>query len=196
MPDATKDNITRRIFIQETGAIAAGLATAGSVVTRTAAEAAEPGSSFASHWDQANDRVWLGEEYWANPLQDWQVVSGRIECIKAAPNRNVHLLTRQLAEHPGDLQMSVRIGRVGGGPLEDGKGSAGFRIGAIGAGFIMADVHLASYKQAGFPVVAIASRTPAHAKTVELASFNTAHPNLVFPLDRIDWMARIVWASQ
>jgi predicted dehydrogenase len=41
-----------------------------------------------------------------------------------------------------------------------------FRIGAIGAGFIMADVHLASYKQAGFPVVAIASRTPANAKTV------------------------------
>jgi phage repressor protein C with HTH and peptisase S24 domain len=34
------------------------------------------------------------------------------------------------------------------------------------------------------------------AKTVELASFNPAHPNLVFPLDRIDWMARIVWASQ
>ncbi|MGV1014338.1 MAG: S24 family peptidase [Methyloceanibacter sp.] len=33
-------------------------------------------------------------------------------------------------------------------------------------------------------------------KIVELASFNPAHPNLVFPLDRIDWMARIVWASQ
>ena len=41
-----------------------------------------------------------------------------------------------------------------------------FRIGAIGAGFIMADVHLASYKQAGFPVAAIASRTQANAKTV------------------------------
>jgi phage repressor protein C with HTH and peptisase S24 domain len=34
------------------------------------------------------------------------------------------------------------------------------------------------------------------AKTVELASFNPTHANLVFPLDRIDWMARIVWASQ
>ncbi|MGF1625447.1 MAG: Gfo/Idh/MocA family protein [Alphaproteobacteria bacterium] len=34
-----------------------------------------------------------------------------------------------------------------------------YRIGAIGAGFIMADVHLASYAEAGFPVVAIASRT-------------------------------------
>ena len=34
------------------------------------------------------------------------------------------------------------------------------------------------------------------AKTVELASFNPAHANLVFPIERIDWMARIVWASQ
>lgn len=33
-------------------------------------------------------------------------------------------------------------------------------------------------------------------KTVELASFNPTHPNLVFPMDRVDWMARIVWASQ
>jgi phage repressor protein C with HTH and peptisase S24 domain len=34
------------------------------------------------------------------------------------------------------------------------------------------------------------------AKTVELGSFNPDHPNLVFPVERIDWMARIVWASQ
>ena len=34
------------------------------------------------------------------------------------------------------------------------------------------------------------------AKTVELASLNPDHPNLVFPIERIDWMARIVWASQ
>jgi phage repressor protein C with HTH and peptisase S24 domain len=34
------------------------------------------------------------------------------------------------------------------------------------------------------------------AKTIELASVNPAHPNLVFPVDRIDWIARIVWASQ
>jgi phage repressor protein C with HTH and peptisase S24 domain len=34
------------------------------------------------------------------------------------------------------------------------------------------------------------------ATTVELASFNPDHVNLVFPVERIDWMARIVWASQ
>jgi predicted dehydrogenase len=41
-----------------------------------------------------------------------------------------------------------------------------YRIGAIGAGFIMADVQLASYKEAGFPVVAIASRTRKKAEEV------------------------------
>jgi phage repressor protein C with HTH and peptisase S24 domain len=34
------------------------------------------------------------------------------------------------------------------------------------------------------------------AKTVELASLNPAHPNLLFPMERIDWIARIIWASQ
>jgi predicted dehydrogenase len=41
-----------------------------------------------------------------------------------------------------------------------------FRIGCIGAGFIMADVHLAAYADAGFPVVAIASRSEAKAAEV------------------------------
>jgi predicted dehydrogenase len=52
-----------------------------------------------------------------------------------------------------------------------------FRIGAIGAGFIMADVQLAAYKEAGFPVVAIASRTPAKAGAVaERWNIPTVHP--------------------
>lgn len=41
-----------------------------------------------------------------------------------------------------------------------------YSIGAIGAGFIMADIHLASYKEAGFPIAAIASRTKSHAEEV------------------------------
>ncbi|MFI0846836.1 Gfo/Idh/MocA family protein [Mesorhizobium sp. IMUNJ 23232] len=41
-----------------------------------------------------------------------------------------------------------------------------FRIGCIGAGMIMAECHLAAYKEADFPVVAIASRTQANAAKV------------------------------
>ena len=42
----------------------------------------------------------------------------------------------------------------------------GFRIGCIGAGMIMAECHLAAYKQAGFHVAAIASRTRDKAEAV------------------------------
>src|SRR5271157_5369067 len=41
-----------------------------------------------------------------------------------------------------------------------------YRIGCIGAGFIMADVQLAAYKRAGFPVIGISSRSEAHARQV------------------------------
>lgn len=40
-----------------------------------------------------------------------------------------------------------------------------YTIGCIGAGFIMRDVHLAAYDEAGFDVRAIASRTPANARS-------------------------------
>src|SRR5438132_4974938 len=41
-----------------------------------------------------------------------------------------------------------------------------YRIGCIGAGFIMRDCHLVAYRQAGFNPVAIAARDPAHARSV------------------------------
>lgn len=41
-----------------------------------------------------------------------------------------------------------------------------FRIGAIGAGMIMADVHLEAYRQADFTVAAIASRTKSKAEAL------------------------------
>jgi predicted dehydrogenase len=41
-----------------------------------------------------------------------------------------------------------------------------WRIGCVGAGFIMRDCHLVAYRQGGFNPVAIASRTPEHARLV------------------------------
>jgi predicted dehydrogenase len=41
-----------------------------------------------------------------------------------------------------------------------------FRIGCLGAGFILRDCHLVAYRQAGFNPVAIASRNPARAREV------------------------------
>src|SRR6185369_16258189 len=41
-----------------------------------------------------------------------------------------------------------------------------YRIGCVGAGMIMAECHLAAYREAGFTVAAIASRTRANAEKV------------------------------
>src|SRR5699024_10959553 len=41
-----------------------------------------------------------------------------------------------------------------------------YRVGCIGAGMIMAECHLPAYREAGFPVAAIASRTRANAEAV------------------------------
>jgi len=54
-----------------------------------------------------------------------------------------------------------------------------FRIGCVGAGFIMRDCHLVAYRQAGFNPVAIASRDPAHARAVaELHGIPRCHPTV------------------
>jgi predicted dehydrogenase len=51
-----------------------------------------------------------------------------------------------------------------------------YRIGVIGAGFIMRDIHLAAYEEAGFDVVAIASRTPQNARAAaELRGIERVH---------------------
>jgi len=121
-----RTRLTRRRFI----ASSASLAASSLFTPLTRARAAPPAAAFRSRWDACPDRVWLGPDYWANPLQDWQISNGRIQCTNPAADRNVHLLTRQLADRPGTLDMSVRIG-----PVRDESaptGSVGFRIGAQG----------------------------------------------------------------
>jgi predicted dehydrogenase len=54
-----------------------------------------------------------------------------------------------------------------------------WRIGCVGAGFIMRDCHLVAYRQAGFNPVAIASRNPDHARAVaELHAIPRCHATL------------------
>lgn len=89
-------------------------------------------TAFASRWSTTPDRVWIGPEYWANPLQDWRVSGGWLECINAAPERHVHLLTHTVAERDGEFATSVVVRRPKG-DLGGKPGSAGFRIGITGA---------------------------------------------------------------
>jgi predicted dehydrogenase len=63
--------------------------------------------------------------------------------------------------------MECREGEMAEGFEPDVKIRAkDYKIGCVGAGMIMAECHLAAYKEAGFSVVAIASRTRANAEKV------------------------------
>lgn len=91
------------------------------------------GREFRSQWPVEAERPWVGSEYWSNPLQDWRVRAGRLECFVAGGDRNVYLLTRDVSAREGTLEMAVRLGRLeeDTGELEDGF--VGFRVGIRGA---------------------------------------------------------------
>ncbi len=85
---------------------------------------------FRSNWPRTIERVWIGPEYWANPMQDWRISAGRLECVTANKGRNVHLLTHQLGKRDGDFQMSVRTGALNKNSSKSNDAWVGFRIGA------------------------------------------------------------------
>jgi len=124
--------LSRRRFLQNSATLAAGAAVATQIPPlAVAAEPARP-TDFASNWKTCPDRVWLGQDCWSNPLQDWRIAGGKIECTHAAADRNVHLLVRALGEKNDTFTLTVRLGRPDGSPIGRGKGSAGFRFGIRG----------------------------------------------------------------
>ncbi len=85
-------------------------------------------AEFRSAFPQHAERVWIGPEYWANPLQDWRLAGGRLECARSGANRNVNLLTHQLGSGSGAFTIAVRLGHLEWGATLD-PGWAGFRVG-------------------------------------------------------------------
>ncbi len=118
--------IDRRSFLKESSGAALG-ATAVSLLGPGRADAAGE-NSFHSAWPRQAERAWAGPEYWTNPLEDWRIRQGRLECIGAGGDRNVFLLTHEVAGRAGNVAMSVRLGRMEAAEhLEEGF--AGFRVG-------------------------------------------------------------------
>jgi len=105
------------------------LITAGTlagIAGREHAGAQAPGSKpVADAWAQTHDRVWLGGEFWANPMEDWRVSEGGAECLNAGPGRSLHSLTHQITQN-GAFTMAVTPTRL---EVLKNDGGAGFRIG-------------------------------------------------------------------
>ena len=65
----------------------------------------------------------LGEEFWANPMEDWRVADGAAECQTTGGNRNIHLLTHQLTRAGGSFEMTVRVKQIEVKRTDGGAGS-------------------------------------------------------------------------
>ncbi|MBI1372634.1 MAG: twin-arginine translocation pathway signal [Phycisphaera sp.] len=116
---------TRRQFMESAAVTSAGLM-ALSAMGETRGEAGSAGAAaFRGDFAKTPDRVWAGPEYWANPMEDWRVADGQLECISRADDRNVHLLKHQMAPRAEAFEMSVRLGMTHTGK----NGSGGFRFG-------------------------------------------------------------------
>ncbi len=131
----------KRIGISRREILGASLAAAAPLGVRLDADLAQAGeqapSSQPEMWHRASiDNVpgpWLGSDLWAQPLQDWSTnAHGECECLRAAPNRQVHLLTRSIPDRTKGFLLAMRVSRADGKTVGTGKGSAGFRIGIRG----------------------------------------------------------------
>ncbi len=87
--------------------------------------------SLVSNFEHIQQRPWIGPEYWANPLQDWQLNDGRIECIVSGGDRNLFLLTRELDDSHTGFQTSVKIGSLSEN-IAGEEGWIGFKVGIRG----------------------------------------------------------------
>ena len=89
-------------------------------------------NTFKSNFEGLPTRTWIGPQYWANPLQDWQIDNNRIECLVSNQNRNIHHLTRQLGKKNGTLDMKVSLGLLNTEHTTNSNHWVGFSIGARG----------------------------------------------------------------
>jgi alkaline phosphatase D len=82
--------------------------------------------NYQSNFNSTNDRTWIGQDYWAVPMEDWKVNNGRIECYGNRQNMRVNLLTYVLGEEKTDFSITVKLGELNKG---DVVAAVGLRIG-------------------------------------------------------------------
>ncbi len=85
-----------------------------------------PSAKTTDAWSRTHDRVWLGGEFWANPMEDWQIADGSAECRSLGGNRSIHSLTHQITNPKKGFSMSVHVSQLEARGKDAG---AGFRLG-------------------------------------------------------------------
>lgn len=84
--------------------------------------------SFTKNFSAINDRTWIGEQFWAVPMEDWSIQNGRLQHAGKEKKNRVHLLTHTLKQGDGMVTMQSAMGINNDFPA---KGSTGFCVGIV-----------------------------------------------------------------
>ena len=89
------------------------------------------------HWNRISEGRWIGSDFWANRLQDWEVRNDRLECIADQAKlslRTAHVLTHPLIDRHEPFRMEVQLGLTNEDGTVTPNSAAGFLIGAGNGG--------------------------------------------------------------
>jgi alkaline phosphatase D len=78
-------------------------------------------------WQQTLTRPWPGPELWTNPAEDWIVKGGRIENTFPGGNRNIVILTAELAPTAAPFTVRCRVDQLS--PSSSFQAFTGIQIG-------------------------------------------------------------------
>ncbi len=108
--------------------IAASLA---SVLGEKTSQRQPPATEYQTAWK--GSRLWIGPDWWANPLTDWNLRKDAAVAAAAA-NRTLCLLSADLSGDGQRFEMNVEVSRMPGdrGNTQVKNAAAGFRIGRRG----------------------------------------------------------------
>lgn len=159
--------ISRRNILKWVGAGAivgsvAAHSTALSAAEKNVKASSGPTAPLNDRWGITHDRVWVGGEFWANPMEDWRVKDGYVESLSLGGNRSVHSLTHQMTDPTKGFEISVVIQR-----LENTKqdGGGGIRLGARSE---LNDVRSNCFVQSGYDMGIVGQKLVIANKSVEI----------------------------
>lgn len=83
-------------------------------------------TNYFENFNNTNDRVWIGKDFWSIPMEDWKVEGGKLHCSGHVPQARLNVLTHVLSPGAGDFEASVIISLT---DRNNVPGSAGFLVG-------------------------------------------------------------------
>jgi alkaline phosphatase D len=92
------------------------------------AESCRKETAFVNYnFDSISDRIWIGEDFWSVPLEDWNVHNGRVEFMGEGQQSTLTVLPYTLSEKENPFSINIEMGLLDTG---FNKGSAGLVIGS------------------------------------------------------------------